>query len=86
MTQQSRLELSWRNAFPNDQFPDPLNVTMNEESQEKLQFLVNSEPRAPDGKLYEMESRFLSLFTWGRPPLPTLAADLIASVTDEHKN
>jgi hypothetical protein len=85
MTKLSKLEQMWRNAFPNEEFPDQSKEPMSIDTQEKLQYLFNNEPRAPDGKLYSMENRFLSLFTWGRPPLPALAADLLASVTDEHK-
>ncbi len=42
-------------------------------------------PSAPDGRPYWLDKRFASLFTWGRPPLPGQAADLLAALTDKYK-
>lgn len=41
-------------------------------------------PRAPDGAAYGLAQRFGSLYTWGRPPIPAMAADTLAAVVDHH--
>lgn len=47
--------------------------------------LFDDLPDAPDGRPYWLATRFASLYTWGRPPIPGEAADRIAALTRKYK-
>lgn len=45
--------------------------------------LFDDLPEAPDGRPYWLSTRFGSLYTWGRPPIPGQAADLLAALANK---
>lgn len=46
--------------------------------------IIDESPRASDGRFYSLDMRYASLYTWGRPPMPGRAAEILASVVDKY--
>lgn len=47
--------------------------------------LFDDLPDAPDGRPYWLATRFASLYSWGRPPIPGEAADLLAALACKYQ-